>query len=186
MLGQQLCPLIRKIIAANSLNRAIQSLSYSTRQRYRQHVLAFPELSVNPRAVDKAKTVQYHLKRSFREVREVLLWQDVVNNSISPHRSNKFKHLTPLKLIGILKGMSCRLKFSYCTQEGAEDIFETLNKSGVSTLQVVIDLLSRVQRFRVVHRKASSELKISAIVNRKLARLLYLISIKFCRLIYLS
>ena len=109
--GSSCGPLIRKIIAASSLNRAIQSLSYSTRQSYCQNILAFPELSVNPRAVDKAKTVQYHFKRSFREVREVLLWQDVVNNSISPHRSKMFKHLAHLKLIGILKGLSCRVKF---------------------------------------------------------------------------
>ena len=116
--GSSCGPLIRKIIAASSLNRAIQSLSYSTRQKYRQHILAFHELSVNPRAVDKAKTVQYHLKRSFREVREVLLWQDVVNNSISPHRSNKFMHLTPLKKIGILKVWV--LEWNFLTALGRE------------------------------------------------------------------
>ena len=42
-------------------------------------------LTVDPRAVDKAKTFQYHLNRSLREKTELLLWLDVVDTSITPH-----------------------------------------------------------------------------------------------------
>ena len=50
-----------------------------------QNIVTIPGLTVDPRAVDKAKTFQYHLNRSLREQTQLLLWLDVVDTSITPH-----------------------------------------------------------------------------------------------------
>ena len=150
--GSSCGPLVMKLIASRSLNRAIQSLPYSTRQRYPipETFLQFldwvwtPEQSTRRRQSSTIWSEVFETNarfcsattRSLREECEVLLWHDVVNNSITPHRSNMFK---PLSSWLESSKVWIVVNILYCHRERAEDIFELLKKSRVSTIHVVND-----------------------------------------------
>ena len=56
------------------------------------------------------KTAQFQLSQFFRDKKRLVIWHDVVNNSLSPHRSKNNKPLTPLHLIAVLEEYQERIE----------------------------------------------------------------------------
>ena len=70
------------------------------------------------------------LSTCFKHKRELIIWHDVVNNSLCEHTSNNNNPLTPQQLIKVLVGYSSRIKaVVYCKRRGLPDIFFSLKET---------------------------------------------------------
>ena len=132
------------ILGASSLHHAIETLPKNTRKRIKKRVFTVPGLSCNPTAVNKRKTIQFQLNKCFkRENKNVILWHDVLNNSLSKHSSNRNRPLLCPELLKVLSHCQKRLRTVVCCHcKGVPDIFRTL-KSTVFSLNVSIDFISK-------------------------------------------
>ena len=73
-----------------------------------------------------------------------MIWHDVINNSITRHRSNNFNPVSGEKLVAILKGYPAKISaIVYCQRIGTEEIFEKLKNSSILTISIVIHLISK-------------------------------------------
>ena len=106
------------ILAASSLHHAIKTLPQALQDHYKEGIYAIPGLSFNPNAVKVRKTDQFQLSRFFRDKNRLVIWHDVVNNSLSRHRSNENQHLTPSQLIPVLEKYHERIEaIVYCPRD---------------------------------------------------------------------
>ena len=89
------------IIAASSLHHSVNTLPLTLDDTFK----AVPGLSFNLNANNWQKTVQYLSSNSPKCMIEknIIIWHDVINNSLSKNRSNNDNPLTPESLIEILK-----------------------------------------------------------------------------------
>ena len=81
------------LLGASSLLSAYNMLNY--RKKINGPFFAAPGLSLNHK--DKLKNVNYLLQNKHGKLnrkRDVVLWHDVINNSITPHKSNNKIGLT--------------------------------------------------------------------------------------------
>ena len=92
------------IIAASSLHHSVNTLPLTLQKRLDDTFKAVPGLGFNLNANNRQKTVQYLLSNSSKGMIEknFIIWHDVINNSLSKHRSNNDNPLTPESLIRIL------------------------------------------------------------------------------------
>ena len=134
------------ILAASSLRHAIKTAHQVTQNRYKRNVYALPGLSFNPNALKVRKTAQFQLSHFFHDKKRLVIWHDVVNNSLSRHRSNNNKPLTPSQLISVLENYQERIEaIVYCPREGTPDIYDQLKRSTLVTIHLVKDI-----RFHVI------------------------------------
>ena len=109
------------ILAASSLHHAIKTAPQVTQNRYKRNVYALLGLSFNPNALKVRKTAQFQLSHFFHDKKRLIIWHDVVNNSLSRHRSNNNKPLTPSQLIAVLENYQERIEaIVYCPREGTD------------------------------------------------------------------
>ena len=80
-----------KIIAANSLFNSIEELQISLRKQLRQLVHAGPGFSQNPESVNKSKDVYNYLKSKELKNTRIILWHDLINSTIPPHKSKNYQ-----------------------------------------------------------------------------------------------
>ena len=78
------------VIGANSLHKALQSLKNDKKRKISAHITAIPGLSLNPR-------VQNPLNNN------LILWHDLVNNTITKHWRTNIPEETPEHFIETLK-----------------------------------------------------------------------------------
>lgn len=91
------------VIGASSLRRAVDKAPTPVRKLIQGKVFAVPGLSLHPTAKDPKKQLQYLLKTSLKNRNNIVIWHDLLNNSLSPHRSNGNQRSTPEKVLEILK-----------------------------------------------------------------------------------
>ena len=91
------------ILAASSLHHAIKTWPQALQEHYKEGIYALPGLSFNPNAFKVRKTAQFQWSHFFRDKKRLFIWHDVVNNSLSRHRSINNKPLTPSQLISVLE-----------------------------------------------------------------------------------
>ena len=110
------------ILAASSLHHAIKTAPQVTQNRYKRNIYALPGLSFNPNALKVRKAAQFQLSHFFHDKKRLVIWHDVVNNSLSRHhRSNNNKPLTTSQLIEVLEKYQERIEaIVYCPREGTE------------------------------------------------------------------
>ena len=132
------------ILAASSLHHAINTLPQALQDHYKKGIHALPGLSFNPNAVKVQKTAQFQLSHFFRDKKRLVIWHDVVNNSLSRHRNNNNKPLTPSQLIAVLEEyQECIEAIVYCPREGTPDIYDQLKRSTLVTIHIVKDIVSK-------------------------------------------
>ena len=161
------------ILAASSLHHAIKTAPQVTQNRYKRNVYALPGLSFNPNALKVRKTAQFQLSHFFHDKNRLVIWHDVVNNSLSRHRSNNNKPLTPSQLIEVLEKYQERIEaIVYCPREGTPDIYNQLKRSTLVTIHLVKDIVSKrkqkdlslLKEYRALHQRPALELKTLTIV----------------------
>ena len=148
------------ILAASSLHHAIKTAPQVTQIRYKRNVYALPGLSFNPNALKVRKTAQFQLSHFFHDKKRLVTWHDVVNNSLSRHRSMLENYQERIEAI------------VYCPREGTPDISDQLKRSTLVTIHLVKDIVSRrkqkdpslLKEYRALHQRPALELKTLTIV----------------------
>ena len=173
---------------ASSFAAAIQSLSGGVFRR-RQHLTALPGLHLNHLSAKFAhKTLQFQLHQLIRLRRtnksppsrlQIIIWHDVINNSLTPHSSNYHKPLSPQALVHTLSALPCDIvAIVYCQRNGSPDVFNLLQQSFL-VLHPVKHLLSHrkqhtpsiVQKYYLLHLDIQIELQLYFLLSRHLHNL---------------
>ena len=112
-----------------------------------QRVLAAPGLSLNPNTLNRGKNLRILLEQQPLASKQIILWHDVLNNSISSLRTNNY---TPCPLDGLLAYLQSKRRqisaIVYCRRTGTPDIFEDLRKTEKIVIKTTGNLISRSKR----------------------------------------
>ena len=176
------------IFGASSIATAIQSLTGGVFRR-RQHLTAIPGLHLNHLSAKfPHKTLQFqlhHIKHLQQTANQppsrlkVIIWQDFINNSLTPHSSKHHKPLSPQALVHALSALPCDVvAIVYCQRNSSPDVFHLLRQSFL-VLHPVKHLLSHrkqnnpsiVQQYRLLHLDIKIELHIFFLLSRHLQNL---------------
>lgn len=134
------------ILSASSLFWALKTRSESEQKSYEIDTLCIPGLNFNlNNAIKKDKTVQRKLVNEPKlfERNDIVIWHDVINNSISEHSTNNFRAQPIDELIGTLKEYKHRIKaIVYCQREFAPYVYSELKTSGIPIISILKDILS--------------------------------------------
>ena len=76
------------ILAASSLHHAIESVTIENQNALKEKVYSIPSLNLNIDAKNLRKIVQNLIEKDFKEEKELIIWHNVINNSICKHESN--------------------------------------------------------------------------------------------------
>ena len=91
------------IVGASSVDHALDTLNFENRKTYKEKIFSNPGLSLNPNTKNPQKIVQNLLSKDLAEKTDIIIWHDVLNNSISKHESNHYRALTVPQLLDFLK-----------------------------------------------------------------------------------
>ena len=100
------------------------------------NVYGVPSLSLNPNVKNVSLNMQNLFdKKPLRNRNNIVLWHDVINNSITPHNSNNDHPLTIKQLLEVLKKYRHKLSaIVYNQRFGTPDLFETLCQRKLTTI----------------------------------------------------
>ena len=168
------------ILAASSLNHALETLSTEEKTRYDDKIFSIPGLSLNKNTKNPRKIVQNLLSKDLKEKNNIVIWHDVLNNSISRHESNNFQALTASQLIDELKGLQNKLSaLVYCQRHRTPNIFEDLNvlktDHNIEVFSIVEDFISSkkqknpelLKKYKALHQSPELDLKSLDFILRK-------------------
>ena len=130
------------LVGASSLNNLLNSRNYSTKSSILKKSFTIPGLSLTPWAKDKNKILQNLLDRgALSKKRNLVVWHDIINNTISPHRSNYYQPYPSTDLCKVLSFYRQSIKaVLYCKRRGAPNILEQLKATGL----IIIDIEKRI------------------------------------------
>ena len=136
------------LVGASCLANLTRTLDHKDKRRFQQLSYSKPGLSLNPRAKDKYKTVQHLFQNKFVLLnrKRIVIWHDGINNSITPHRSNNNRPLSPEQLIEILKKLNSNGQIEaivYTRRAGTPDLSIDLRQTGILILEATKNLSSR-------------------------------------------
>ena len=135
------------LVGASCFDNAYRNLSYTTRKRLKKDIIASRGLSLNPKSISPLKILQNLLKKGFLESKKIIIWHDVVSNSISKHRSNTDNPCEIDKLLEILTGLKRNIEaILYCRRLGSPNLFQQLKETGILILDVKRRLTSTRKR----------------------------------------
>ena len=160
------------IVAASSVDHALDTLNLENRKTYNEKILSIPGLSLNPNTKNPRKTVQNLLSKDLSEKTDIVIWHDVLNNSISKHESNNFRPLTVSQLLDILKTFENKLRaLVYCHRFRTPNILLNLKEiektTNIKVFSVVDDFISTrkqkdpdfLKKLKALHQSPEIELK---------------------------
>ena len=78
------------IVAAKSMFHSISTLKTFEKKRYESLVTAIPGLSLKNNLLNQRRNLRRLLEDSPLKEKKVVLWHDMVSNTISSHRTNKY------------------------------------------------------------------------------------------------
>ena len=114
------------IVAASSLHHALETLT-ADEDHFKDKIYTIPGLSLNPNTKNPRKIVQNLLSKDLKDKNNIVIWHDVLNNSISRHDSNNFCALSESELVENLKSIQKKLSaLVYCHRFRTSEIFEPL------------------------------------------------------------
>ena len=175
------------IIAASSLHHSVNTLPLTLQKRLDDTFKAIPGLSFNLNANNRQKTAHYLLSNSPKCMIEknFLTWHDVINNSLSKHRSNNDNPLTPENLIKVLKEYKNKISaIIYVHRQNTPNIYGCLVETGILTINVTKHLKSKIKasnkelirKHKLIHPPAFLEIKNSRLIRRYFPNLCELIN----------
>ena len=150
------------IIAVISLHHSVNTLPLTLQKRLNDTFEAVPGLSFNLNANNRQKTVQYLLNNSPKCIieKKFIIWLDVINNSLSKHRSNNDNPLTPESLIKILKEYKNKISaIIYVHRKNTPNIYGHLVETGILTINVTKRFISKrkasnkelIRKLKLIH-----------------------------------
>ena len=144
--GSRGCSQMVVFIGASSLSHSIDRYP-NIKRRLGRRIKATPGLSFNPQA-DREKQVR-HILRSVPRGEGIILWHDVLNNSITSHPQIKRTPLTPEQLVEV-SSVPNLIGIVYIQREVsknplvlAPNAYRELKSTGIPTLDVIRNTLTK-------------------------------------------
>ena len=160
------------ILAASSVDHALDTLNPESRKTYSEKIFSIPGLSLNVNTKNPKKIVQNLLSKDLSEKTDIVIWHDVLNNSISKHESNNFRPLTVSQLVDILKSFENKLRaLVYCHRFRTSNILLNLKEiektTNIKVFSIVDDFISTkkqkdpvfLKKLKALHQSPEVELK---------------------------
>ena len=130
-------------MAASSLHHAIQTKIPDYRKALTEKIYFIPGLSLNIHSKNPRKLVQNLIEKGFKNENEVLIWHDVINNSICRHKSKFYCALSMSDLVEVLKSYQNRIRaVVYCQRNGTPDIFWQWKETNIPVFSIEKDFIS--------------------------------------------
>ena len=157
-----------RILAASSLHHAIETVDSEQQKAINEKVYTIPGLSLNINAKNPQKIVQNLIEKDFKDENELIIWHDVINNSICKHKSNFYRALSVIDLVNVLKSYQHRIRaLMYCQRNRTPDIFLQLKETNILVLNIEKDFISLrkqkdhdyLQNLKALHESPDLELK---------------------------
>ena len=176
------------IIAASSLHYSVNTLPLTLQKRLDDTFKAIPGLSFKLNANNRQKTVHYLLSKSPKCMIEknFVNWHDVINNSLSKHRSNNDNPLTQENLIKVLKEYKNKISaIIYVHRQNTPNIYGRLVETGILTINVTKHHLKSkikasnkelIRKLKLIHPPAFLEIKNLRLIRRYFPNLCELIN----------
>ena len=168
------------ILAASSLHHALETLTPEEKEQFKEKIYTVPGLSLNKNTKNPKKIVQNLLLGDLKDKNNIVIWHDVLNNSISRHDSNNFRALSVADLIETLNLLQDKLcALVYCQRNRTPYIFEELKvlqtDHNIKVFSIVKDFISVkkqkdpeiLKQFKALHQSPELELKNLDFVLRK-------------------
>ena len=142
------------IVGASCISHLKEGCGQKMRKVLESRSYSKPGLSVNPQSRNPTKTVQYYFNNKFvlKNRKNLIIWHDVINNSITNHRSNycsitnTYRPLSPDDLIATLKKLNIRNQITaivYTRRAGTPDLSRKLHETGILVLDCLKHLIPR-------------------------------------------
>ena len=168
------------IVAASSVDHALDTLNPENRKTYKEKIFSLPGLSLNPNTKNPRKIVQNMLSKDLAEKTDIIIWHDVLNNSISKHESNNYRALTVPQLLDILKSFENKLRgLVYCHRFRTPNILPNLKEiektTNIKVFSIVDDFISTrkqkdpdfLKKLKALHQSPEIEIKHIDFILRK-------------------
>ena len=126
------------VIGASSLRYAVDDSPFRLRRRLLARTFATPGLSFNPNARNYLKNLDNLLSTGcLRHRADIVIWHDLINNTLSSHRSNNYNACSVQQLLHILTRHRHRIAaIVYIQREKTPYVFRQLCSSGFLILPV--------------------------------------------------
>lgn len=138
-------------VGASSLHNLLKAQPNNHKQQFASSVTTIRGLTFNPKSKDILKNLNFLLgSGKLRRVSGLVIWHDVLNNSVTSHPSNNYQPLSPDQLVEVLKKHRHRISaLVYCKRFGAPSFEFKLREAGVLVIDVKRHLLSKRRRVTV-------------------------------------
>ena len=126
------------VTGASSLRYAVDDSPFRLRRRLLARTFATPGLSFNPNARKYLKNLDNLLSTGcLRHRADIVIWHDLINNTLSSHRSNNYYACSVQQLLHILARHRHRIAaIVYIQREKTPYVFRQLCSSGILILPV--------------------------------------------------
>ena len=126
------------VIGASSLRYAVDDSPFRLRRRLLARTFATPGLSFNPNARNYLKNLDNLLSTGcVRRRADIVIWHDLINNTLSSHRSNNYNACSVQQLLHLLAKHRHRITaIVYIQREKTPYVFRQLCSSGILILPV--------------------------------------------------
>ena len=130
------------IVAASSVVHALDTVNPESRKNFNEKIFSIPGLRLSPYTKNPGQIVQILLSKDLDEKNDIVIWHDVLNNSISKHESNNYRALTVLQSLEILKSIEDKLRaLVYCHRFPTPNVYQNLKDLEKSTNNKVFKIV---------------------------------------------
>ena len=133
------------IVAARSLYHSLKDLELEEWRETQQKVHAVPGFSLDPNTLNRGKNLQVLLKQPPLAKKPGILWDDVLNSSMSSHRTISYTACPLDELLAYLQSKRRQI-IAYCRRTGTPDNIEDPRKTEIIVIKVTGNLISRSKR----------------------------------------
>ena len=162
------------VTGASSLKRVLQNLDFDSRNTLGNFITAIPSLSLNPYVQSDTLKLSFLLDHGiFKNTNQLVIWHDILNNSLTPHKSINNTALTPKALATNLLNYKSRITtLVFCELIRAPHALDDLRDQDFIVIRVTANLLFRrkqndmsvLNEYSRLHPVADIELKCLVIV----------------------
>ena len=100
--------------------------------------------------------VQNLIEKDFKDEKDLIIWHDVINNSICRHKSNSYRALSVSDLVDVLKSYQNRIRaLVYCQRDRTPDIFTELQETNPAVIPTLTDVVQIRQATPLVRSSAN-------------------------------
>lgn len=161
-----------QIVAASSLFHSIETLDPAEQEDLKYTVEAEPGYSLIQHCIDPKKNALNFINQPRNLGKQIILWHDLINNSLTPHHSNKHRPLSVNELIRVLKTLKNLFAVIYCQRTGAPNIFNQLRELDIFVIDIPSHILSKTEQldtsikaqYKKLHQSPDAELRSLAVV----------------------